>query len=1264
MTCHNTPQRIIAGLVTFVLAGLAGMQPATLLGQVSAQESARRLKAGPGLEATLWASEPMLANPTNIDVDSRGRVWVTEGLNYRLSRGRNGRFHRDETADKIKILEDTDGDGKADKLTIFADRIFPVPMGIAVEEQYNKDGSYKGCRVYVGNSPDLLVFEDIDGDDKADKRYPLLTGFGGVDSDHGVHGMVLGLDGKLYFTHGDGCCSVQHDHSERQQNFDVIDKSGRHVWTDQLANTLRVNRDGTQFEIICDRQRNNYETSLNSFGNIFTSDNDDDGNRGCRVIWAMDGGHYGYHTPGSPRHWGEEVPGNVPKLVGTGNGSPCGIMVYEGDLLPREYQGAVFEVDAGTRQVNLFPLTRKGAAFRTEYKVFLSGDDPWFRPVDACTAPDGSVFVADWYDAGVGGHAFSDQTTGRIYRVAPAGHKSLKIRVDMGTEAGLITALRSPNIATQDAARRGLIERFKVEPGQSSRVEQSVEPRAAFEALLKLLEPGNKDIDRARVAWTLHGIAASVKVVDYFVVRLLKDTDPRLRETAVRMLGRDCRENGKIEYTKPEAKQVPAALAQIEPLKRMAEDPDAGVRRELILAFRNLPTDLVGDSLRKLAAAWDGQDRWYLEALGLALEKRDSDFLATLFDGNLYGLLDLEKTGNNGDVALPPYFPVDRNEAFITAGTPDRPVSAVGKYLGLAWRIHRREVLPLIERILPVLRAVELQQAADDILERMSDPETADLIAKMAMRTNEPVHQRALLSLLARRLGGDWNSASDHPEIVKVIEQTLVDPESCRAGIALVTATRNRRYQNALKNLAEDMKSPEETRIAAIEGLGSFPAYSEETLERLIQSVRGKPSSNLVADAAVRTIARMKNEGKRLIALVSAPDYPLGLRRESLRSLARLRDGGRQILDLASAGKIPADLKNDATTLVHTDSDRWTRDQAAKILPLPKTAGGQSLPPIGELIRRHGDPEMGRGVFFKIGTNSCAGCHRVQGRGQWVGPDLSTIGMKYGRDELIRSILSPSDSIGYSYRSVVAALADGRVITGLTLEDSPEKLAIKTADGQRISVDPHSIEDRRTSDVSLMPEGLAQTMTTQELVDLLSYLTTLRRPVSIVGQYQAIGPLYEPNGTRLIDPVSSPDLRTPVADGRGHDLLWRRLGTNAEGQADLSLITSGDAKQAAYVMIPVVSSENQRASLVVDTRMEVSAWVNGKAVVFSAERRDQGEPRIAFVDLPKGSSKLMMRLAYDGAANGYALVVTTFITDQPVGFDSGGAAAASGGSQR
>ena len=131
----------------------------------------------------------------------------------------------------------------------------------------------------------------------------------------------------------------------------------------------------------------------------------------------------------------------------------------------------------------------------------------------------------------------------------------------------------------------------------------------------------------------------------------------------------------------------------------MADDPDAGVRRELILALRNLPTDKVGDALRKLAASWDGQDRWYLEALGLALEKRESGYLSRALRRHALRRPGSRPGGQRrASVALPPYFPVDRNEAYIETGTPDLPGDAVSKYLGLAWRIHRREVLPVLER--------------------------------------------------------------------------------------------------------------------------------------------------------------------------------------------------------------------------------------------------------------------------------------------------------------------------------------------------------------------------------------------------------------------------------------------------------------------------------------------------------------------------------------------------------------------------------------
>jgi putative membrane-bound dehydrogenase-like protein len=1179
----------------------------------------------------------MVVNPTNIDVDSRGRVWVCEGLNYRLTRRGNQRFHRVEEADKIKILDDTDGDGKADKVTVFADRVFPVPMGIAVEERYGTDGKYKGCRVFIGNSPDLLVLEDTDGDDRADKRYALLAGFGGVDSDHGVHGMVLGLDGKLYFTQGDGCCSVQQDHSERQQNFDVVDKSGRRVSSDQLANTLRVNRDGTQFEVICDRQRNNYETCLNSFGTIFTSDNDDDGNRGCRVIWAMDGGHYGYKTPGSPRHWGEDVPGTIPKLVGTGNGSPCGIMVYEGELLPESYRGAVLEVDAGTRQVNAFPISRHGAAFRTEYQVFLSSDDPWFRPVDACAAPDGSVFVADWYDAGVGGHAFSDQTTGRIYRVAPAGRKIPGTKPDFGTIDGLIAALKSPNVATQDAARRLLIERGK-------------EPEVVGQ--VGTLAVHDKDpIYRARAYWVWHALEGDA-IAMAALLPAISAGAPGIREMAVRMLGRDCRDNGHVVYQKPEARQAPAALRHLDVLTAAAADSDAGVRREVILALRNLPTDKAGDALRTLAASWDGQDRWYLEALGLALEKRESSFLAGLFDGSLYGDLDLERAGRNGKVALPPYFPIDRNEAFIPSTASDLPATAVSKYLGLAWRLHRSEVLPLVERIIPHLQAPELQQAGDDVLEQLKEPQTAERIGALALRVDDPARRLSLYRTLARKLGREWSAARDRPQVIRAIERALGDPGTRVQGLAMAAATHDQRYRATFEKLAEDSRADVEERVAAVEALGSLPRTSRAILERLIAGVQAKPSSNPVAEAAVRVAARLPDGPARLVELLTARDYPLGLRRAALRSLAQRQDGGTRVLNLARAGKIPGDLKTEATTLLYTSPERRVREAAAQLLPPPTLADGRPLPPIGELIRREGDPARGRDVFFRAGTSSCGSCHRVQGRGQWVGPDLSTIGVKYGRDELIRSILSPSAAIGYNFRPVVAALADGRVITGLAVEDTPDRLVLKTATGERVAIPASSIEERGTMDVSLMPEGLAQTLSEQDLVDLIVYLATLRQPAGIVGQYHVLGPLEESALAPRINPSAVIDLDATVDAGHGHRLSWRRQNANAEGLLDLAAPASGNANRAAavYVCTPVLSPAAQRARLVVDTPAEVTAWLSGKPVALSARDQNSGEPRTGLIDLPHGSSTLLLRLTSRGADAAQPLLVTTIVADQPVGF--------------
>ena len=619
-------------------------------------------------------------------------------------------------------------------------------------------------------------------------------------------------------------------------------------------------------EIICDRQRNNYETSLNAFGNIFTSDNDDDGNRGCRVIQAFDGGHYGYHT--SLRlHWGEEIPGTVPKLVGTGNGSPCGIMVYEGGLLPKEYLGAVLEADAGTRQINLFPLTRHASTFRTDYKVFLASDDPWFRPVDMTAAPDGAVFVADWYDAGVGGHSFRDQTTGRIYRVVPKGSKAKAPKLDLKTVHGLIEALKSPVVATQDVARRLLLERAGTE-------REKVEPE-----VVRLYSEG-APIEKARALWVLYQIAGPRAAVN-----ALKSDDPQIRAQAVRMLGRDDRENGHVEYKNPEAKRPAVFSGTLDALLPLAADPDAGVRRELVLALRTLPTEKVGNALKALSRSWDGQDRWYLESLAAsAWTIAKAAFIAELFDGTLYGDLDLDVAGQASRLAEPPYFPVDRNEAYIAVGTKDLPASGAVEDAGLD--VRRPPARGLCRCTPAFCRSSvrpDLQQAADDILAQMRDPATAVVVADLAEGAGRerPGRKREFLVTLGRKLGGDWKGARQNPVIERLIDRALEDPETRLEAVQMVATIGGPRYMGILERFARDAKAPPEVRVSAVEALSVVKAPESQTLlDRMIGETRGKSSSNPVAEAAVRTIPQLYQARDHLRELFLAGRLPPGLRRE------------------------------------------------------------------------------------------------------------------------------------------------------------------------------------------------------------------------------------------------------------------------------------------------------------------------------------------------------------------------------------------------
>ncbi len=484
-------------IVPFLFAGVL------LLAQVTPQQAIHHFKAAPGLEVKLWAAEPMLENPTNFDIDERGRIWVLEAVNYR----RQLKHLKDyrPNGDRILILEDSDGDGKADKVTVFDQNpALRSPLGIAV----------LGNKVIISQSPDVIVYTKDDRDHIV-KKEVLLTGWRGVDHDHGVHAVVFGPDGRYYLNNGD-------------PGFDITDKSGHHFVSARIGPyyagcALRVNPDGTGLTVLGHDFRNPYELALDSFGNIWQSDNDDDGNAWTRLNYVMEGGNYGYWGPGGRRwqedkgtHFHNELPGVAPNIARLGAGAPCGIAVYEGTLLPKKYWGQLLHAEAGKRVVNTYFIERAGAGFSETTEETVTSPDGWFRPTDVAVAPDGSVFFSDWYDPVVGGHEMKDIARGRIYRLAPAGFKPSIPKIDLETPDGLAAALRSPAQSVRYLAWMKLKE----------------QGRTALPALLAMWKQDDP-ILKARALWLIGGLGPDGAAP---VQEALHSTDPNFRVLALRVL--------------------------------------------------------------------------------------------------------------------------------------------------------------------------------------------------------------------------------------------------------------------------------------------------------------------------------------------------------------------------------------------------------------------------------------------------------------------------------------------------------------------------------------------------------------------------------------------------------------------------------------------------------------------------------------------------------------------------------------------------------
>jgi quinoprotein glucose dehydrogenase len=1055
-------------IASFLLLGLWSL-PASPQEHQDAEVSRKKLALAPGLQATLWASDPLLANPVAISVDEKGRVYVAEcwrrhtstlDIHMRkewLDDDLACRRHEDQIAyherrlgdkakewkvesERIRILEDKSGKGVADSAVTFSDGYRDLCEGIGAGILVRNGEVWYTC------IPTLWYLKDTDGDGVADVRKALHTGFGvhlGA-SGHDMHGLRFGPDGKLYWSHGDRGFHVEAE----GKTFSFPDGGG----------VLRCNPDGSELEIVCVGLRNPQELQFDQYGNLFTGDNNiskaPDVGETCRWTYVVEGADYGWRIGYQfmdkggawcgEDQWRLEAGFQAPFVARLGHG-PSGVTYHPGvAAIPERYKNHFFMCDY-PGGVWSFEMKPKGASFEmVDLQKFV-----WeLQAPDVEFAPDGSVLIADWVGM------WDKVDKGRIWRVAdpellkdPAVLEVKKLIAEGMKGRSVEELSRLLGHADQrvrQAAQFELVDRKEV--GVLSNLTdrswpQLVRIHAAWglgqlkakDALLPLLGDADPEV-RAQAAKTLGGLR-TVLAYDRFVA-LLRDESPRVRFFAAMGIGKI----GKRDAVGPVLEFMRAnnnedrmlqhagimALTGIDDrdgLLRAANDASAAVRMASLVAMRKLKRPEVARFLT------DADPRIVLEAA------------RAIYDAPV-------------EAALPAL-----RDLLKTPSAPERAL----------------------------IRAVNAAFRAGD----------AEALAEFAARADAPAAARVeALEVLADwekpsgrdRLMGLWRPVPERPAddaanaVSARLKVLLLDPAEGVAAAAARAAGRYK-FQGAgalLREAVRDRSVPSATRAAALRALAGLG----EDLAAVLDAALGEPDEAVVREA-VRLLPRSGvPDAPARLERILAGDGPVSVRQVALSGLGELGADGALVkffergvppallLDfLEAAGKRPA-LKSQVASV---DAARKAEDPLA---PYRECQEG-------------GDAAAGRRIFFERADVQCVRCHGVGDQGGQVGPPLTKIGAEKTREYLLESILFPNKQIAEGWGQVAVQLQNDAVEIGRVAKESDAFLMLVLPDGTRKAIAKRDIKARKAA-LSAMPEDLAKNLSKRDLRDLVEFLSSLR----------------------------------------------------------------------------------------------------------------------------------------------------------------------------
>lgn len=1015
-----------------------------------------------GYEVKLAAGPEMVINPTMGCLDDRGRLFVCENAGVNLS----AEELEKQLPNGIRLLTDTDGDGKYDRSTLFADKM-TFPMGAAW---------YQGS-LYVASPPYIWKLTDHDGDGVAEDRQILVRHFGYTGNAASIHGCFLGPDGRIYW------CDGYHGHEFKDENGNVIsNRKGSYLFS--------CKPDGSDLRTFCGGGMDNpVEVDFMDNGDMLGTVNimHTRPRIDTMVHWQY-GGAYPHREKVL-----EELKitgGFLQQMHDFGHVAISGTMRYRSGLLNKAWQDNYFAVFFNSGKIVRLQIEPNGSTYKAVQREFLSSTSREFHPTDILEDADGSLLVID--------------TGGWFYRGCPTSQ------------------LAKPNIL-------GAIYRVTKKDLQSPKNPTGSQLEWAGlsnESLLALLDDSRHLVrEQALSQCDLRG-SKMIRTLESG----LKSKSMRLRLNSVwaltRIIGKlIALEDAPVAKGKPQL-AYKAPLKQARGAIRTAlQDGSANVRQAACHCLMNYPDQAAQQlllktlredeaSVRRVCAAALGQLKnpetipAILRALAQPIDRDEEHALIyALIEINTPETIELGLQVNSANVqraALIAISQLDKDR--LTAKRIASLLKTQDKKLGEAvvrlFKDHRQDdewsaqVAGLIAQWSKGGELIARKDSVQNLIAMFaSNADVASQVGHALQRTEKsPEERKLLLDAIA-----SGNNLPLHATWVSSIDQELKSGDAKRIEIALpaLSSIKTDHFNDQLQAISKDKKQSSLLRVRAISSIGGKTNRLTDEAFSLLMEILENSHNASETNIAARLMGNSSLTKKQLLELAPmiSEAGPTVLK-ELLVPFQKSRDAEvtEQFLEAAENSRFvvslpipeisdivkrfPAELRDRGNALL----DKMIKNEAEKLAQLDK------LIPLLE----KGNHEKGKGLFFED-KSKCSACHQVNGKGTAVGPDLSNIGANRAPRDLLESIIFPSATIVRDYGSFNVVLADGRVLTGLVVREDSDTLELQLQTGKIERIPRDDIEEVVPNTVSIMPNGLEKTLSETELADVIAYLISLKK---------------------------------------------------------------------------------------------------------------------------------------------------------------------------